>query len=90
MSDISFNRTNLANIASDFSIFYQNLKIANSTILNEIANIGSNWSGEEYEKAKVELDSIRTNLERIIENSNSINNVLGTTSEGFNQVKYNG
>jgi len=90
MSDITFNKEKLVEVSNYFSTFNRELSTAKEIVVSEINTIYDNWSGEEFESAKLELDKIITYLDSISSEISQVNSLLSATSDGFNAIKYNG
>lgn len=86
--DISFDKDKLSDLVEQFMIFKDAVRGADDSIKVQISQINNNWSGEEHDKAKVDLDNIINRMENIIEQTNSAFEVLSEVSAGFNTIKY--
>ena len=79
---ISFNKGNLEEVGNGLSTCKNQMNVCLNTIEEQVKIIRDNWSGEEFEKAKVNLDKIEKNL-------NAVRNYLTSVSDAYNQVSTN-
>lgn len=85
---ISFSKADLENVASEFVSLATLMSEKCSSIRDQVTTIRGNWSGDEFNKAEVNLTAIDTAINSLESNCEEIKKAVNKTSESFNSVKY--
>ncbi len=86
--NISYDTELLDAFIGECNEFKSEISKTKEAIDNDIKTIDSNWSGAEYEDAKVDLESIKNNFISFQSNISKIILHLTDVSDAFKQAKY--
>lgn len=90
MDTISFNKNEFTNVANSCANFCRDLKISSENVEKQVTLVTENWQGQQYENAKLDINTIRNNMASIISNAETISKILNEVSQGFSDLKYKG
>lgn len=90
MVKISYNSGNMETAVTSLSTKKSSFDESVATVSTAIETIGKNWSGTDYDLAKVDFDTILKNMAKIGNNITSIQKALSTVQTNMAANKYGG
>ena len=88
MAVVSYDSGKMRDIIGEYNYALGDIREVSSTMQSEVKNIKNNWSGDDAERAKPDLDAIVSQMQSIENNLEQIIAMFKEVDSNFNQLKY--